>query len=237
MGHGGMGVASTYPMNSFESLLKCYYSGAGGTELDIQLTKDNILVAFHDYTLDEKTNLQGLVRQHSWEQLSSGIYKHTPHSSYSLLRITDLFAVLPDNPKFVFSFDCKLYPNGLADTTYQSDFIQALLSLINSTPSLNSCCIESQSTALLSTLKDLNPSLKLFYYPGSFESGFELAQIKGYTGITISTRSITKEQVQKAHDYGLQVILWNTHTKKDNLAALEKQPNYIQTDKLLHIIR
>ena len=237
MGHGGMGVSSTYPMNSFESLLKCYYSGAGGTEMDIQLSKDNQLIAFHDYTLDEKSNLNGLVREHTWDELKTGLYKHTPHSSYSIVRLTDFFESLPENHDFLFSFDCKMYPDGQADSTYFTDYVQALHYLINASPQLSSCCIESQSTELLSAMKSLNPSVKLFYYPGSFDTGFELAQIKGYTGITISTRNITKEQVQQAQDHGLEVILWNTHTKKDNLEALEKGPNYIQTDKLAHLIR
>ena len=61
LGHAGMGISSLYPINSAESLLACLHSGADGTELDVQLTMDNVLVAFHDASLSDKTNLSGII--------------------------------------------------------------------------------------------------------------------------------------------------------------------------------
>ena len=34
LGHGGMGTRSVYPLNAFESILKCLNSGADGTEIN-----------------------------------------------------------------------------------------------------------------------------------------------------------------------------------------------------------
>ena len=51
LGHGGMGISNLYPSNSAESILNCLYLGATGTEIDIQMTSDGVLVLFHDEEL------------------------------------------------------------------------------------------------------------------------------------------------------------------------------------------
>lgn len=60
LGHGGMGVGKTYPMNTFESIQKCFSHGADGTEIDVQLTKDSVLIAFRGKDLSDYTQLTGL---------------------------------------------------------------------------------------------------------------------------------------------------------------------------------
>ena len=69
MGHGGMGFSNVYPMNTFESIMHCINLGADGTEIDVQMTKDGILVAYHDRELSNKTNKCGLVNDFYWNSL------------------------------------------------------------------------------------------------------------------------------------------------------------------------
>ena len=45
-----------YPENSIESIISCYYLGVDILELDIQPTKDGVLVLMHDSTLTRMTN-------------------------------------------------------------------------------------------------------------------------------------------------------------------------------------
>lgn len=45
-----------YPENSIESIISCYYLGIDVLELDIQPTKDGVLVLMHDTTLTRMTN-------------------------------------------------------------------------------------------------------------------------------------------------------------------------------------
>ncbi|MBQ3125723.1 MAG: glycerophosphodiester phosphodiesterase family protein [Clostridia bacterium] len=45
-----------YPENSIESIISCYYLGIDILELDIQPTKDNVLILMHDTTLTRMTD-------------------------------------------------------------------------------------------------------------------------------------------------------------------------------------
>ncbi|MCE3297203.1 MAG: glycerophosphoryl diester phosphodiesterase [Crocinitomicaceae bacterium] len=233
LGHGGMGVGDTYPMNTAESIKKCLSYDMDGTEMDVQMTKDGVLVAFHDEKLDSKTNLSGFVNDVTWAEIHAAKYIVTPHVQYDIIRLDELFASL-DAKKYIFSFDVKLYSHG-DYTAYFDSYKNALISLIESHTDPAKIMIESQDTVFLNMIKAEKPDYRLFYYPASFESGLESCVKHQYSGITISTRSVTKEQVGLAHQNGLLIVTWNTHSKKENREAILKNVDIIETDKVAYL--
>jgi glycerophosphoryl diester phosphodiesterase len=65
---GGQGVA---PTNTLLALKTAQESGADVLEVDVQLTRDNVLVLHHDDTLDRTTDLSGPVASLTWAQISA----------------------------------------------------------------------------------------------------------------------------------------------------------------------
>src|SRR5690554_7622221 len=57
IGHGGMGIGHSYPMNSFEGILNSLSIGADGVEIDIQMTKDGIRSEEHTSELQSRPHL------------------------------------------------------------------------------------------------------------------------------------------------------------------------------------
>ncbi|MGL5317197.1 MAG: glycerophosphodiester phosphodiesterase, partial [Bacteroidales bacterium] len=76
MGHGGMGFFHHYPLNTFESIMNCINLGAEGTEIDVQISRDNVLYAFHNRDLKDDTNLEGLIREKTSEELDACFYNN-----------------------------------------------------------------------------------------------------------------------------------------------------------------
>jgi glycerophosphoryl diester phosphodiesterase len=69
LAHGaGQGVA---PTNTLVALKQAFDDGADILEIDVQLTKDNVLVLHHDDTLDRTTNLSGAIADLTWSQIAS----------------------------------------------------------------------------------------------------------------------------------------------------------------------
>ena len=95
---------------------------------------------------------------------------------------------------------------------------------------------ESQNSDFLIKLKNDNPEYKLFIYPPSFEIGLEVALNIELFGITISTDEISREQIEIAHSNNLFVSIWNVNSKNANIAAINKNPDCIQTDKVKHLV-
>jgi glycerophosphoryl diester phosphodiesterase len=236
LGHGGMGIGQTYPINSYESILKCLNTGAQGTELDVQLTKDSILVAFHGKDLSDNTNLSGSIHDFTWDEIKDAHYTATPYLHYNILSLDQLFSSLDNLQDYLFTFDCKLYTNN-DPISYQIDYIYALEQILNKYRIEDNIYLESQDTDFLGRLKSTNQNFKLFIYPSSFDEGLRIAKDMDLYGITISTEDITKEEMKEAHDNNLFVAIWNTHSKKKNLDAIDKNPDFIQTDRVEHLVK
>ncbi len=56
--------------NSIAAFRKCIDEGIDGIEIDLQMTKDSVLVIMHDDTIDRTTTGQGKVSEHTYAQLS-----------------------------------------------------------------------------------------------------------------------------------------------------------------------
>lgn len=237
LGHGGMGSGNIYPMNSYESILKCLSEGTNGSEIDVQMTKDSVLVAFHDLDLSEDTDHEGLIHSFTWKELKDAQYIQTPYGKYALISLDDLFSNLERPDSYQFTFDCKLYPNTNDLKGYYETFTKALVTTINKYKLEEKALIESQSPEFLTIIKNINSSCKLFIYPSDFESGFSVATDLNLYGITISNDKITKEQVQAAHNSNLRVALWSVHSPNENVSAIKKNPDFIQTDKVKHLVK
>ena len=74
LGHSGMGVNYKMPRNTYESISPVIGIGADGTEVDIQLTKDSVLVLFHDRSLKANTNFTGRINEYKWDELKTCKY-------------------------------------------------------------------------------------------------------------------------------------------------------------------
>jgi glycerophosphoryl diester phosphodiesterase len=236
LGHGGMGVGNTYPMNSFESLLRCLNLGMDGTEFDVQLSKDSILIAFHDPNLSSSTTMNGVINSFYWSYISTAKYTQTPYLNYSLISLDQLFSHINKRQKYKFTFDCKLFTENSNTYQYNQTFINSIVKIAKKFNLEENIYIESQDLAFLQLFKNQHPSYKLFIYPSSFESGLKIATDLDLYGITISTRDITKEQIKIAHENNLYVAIWNTHTNSDNIEAIKKNPDFIQTDNVKSLI-
>lgn len=233
-GHGGMGITYRYPMNSFESLTKVLDLGADGTEMDVQLTRDNVLVLYHSSKLQDDTDCDGLIRNKNWSELQSCKY-HTPvFKNAGLIRASDFFAKLSAN-SYTFTFDCRVQIND--DVEFMTRYTDALSKLIEKYAIIDRSFIESYSAAFLKMLYEKNNNFKLFVHPNDLAAGLEVAkQVKLY-GITIDRENITKQEIAFAHSNNLRVALFNADTQRENLAAIQMSPDIIQTDDMSYLVK
>jgi glycerophosphoryl diester phosphodiesterase len=235
-GHGGMGTRSTYPINSYESLMKCLNFGSDGTELDVQLTKDNVLIAFHDNNLSESTTISGLVNTLNWSEIKEAHYTNPLYTNYSVISLTQLFSNIDNLHEYTYTFDCKLN-YGIDDpSSYNTRFTNAIEQLINKFNLINNVFIEAQDEAFLTLLKLKRANYKLFIYPNSFNSGLEIAQRLNLYGITISTDLVSKENIEIAHNSNIHIAIWSIGSKAANIEGIHKNPDFIQSDKIKNLI-
>jgi glycerophosphoryl diester phosphodiesterase len=212
--------------------------GADGTEIDIQMTSDSILVAYHNGNLNEGTLCNGGINDKIWSEIWGCHYFSPISSSLNLMSVNDIFARLENTYDRTYTFDCKLYSNNPDRVSYFNQYANAIIKLIN-TRSINPerLFIESQDTTFLRILQTKRNDLKLFIYPRTFEEGIAKAEYMRLFGITISNDNITKDQVTFAHTKGIRITLWNTKSVSENLDAMLKSPDYIQSDDIIYLLK
>ena len=234
-GHAGMGISSQFPINSFESISNALNLGAEGVEVDIQMTKDSVIVLYHDRTLEEQTNLKGLIFENNWEYIKQGIYKNPIFAEYKIVSLDQLFEHLKNVKGYTFLLDFKLYQSDHSDE-YVSTFINALVKIIDRHQMEDHVLSASYRTEYLKKLKELRPNSKLMVNT-AFEQGLVLVEEIDAYGMVFQNDMITKEQIKQVHDKGIYVSLFGLHSKNDNLDAIEKHPDFIFSDKVKHLIK
>jgi glycerophosphoryl diester phosphodiesterase len=235
LGHGGMGIGSTYPMNSFESIAYSLNIGADGTEIDVQMTKDSVLVAFHDLELSDKTTISGNIYNKNWSEISHATFKEPIYTGYKIINLDMLFSGLGNVSQKIFAFDCKNF-NPDTSVYYRTTFCNSLIRIIDKYNIQDNIFIEFKREDLIKTMKELRPDLKIFIY-SNFNDGLILAQKYQLQGLVISVDNISKEQVSIAHGNGFMICVFNTHSNNRNIEAINKNVDIIQTDNLKHLLK
>jgi len=237
LGHRGMSKSYHYPGNSLPSILEALRIGAIGCELDIQLAKDGSLVAYHHEDLNQYTNFNGAIRDYDAAELTNCHYKGDYPEKVSLVLVDQLFELLGKNSKYIFSFDCKFNIDGEEDEiAYYIEFIDAIEMLINKHLLDNKIFIEADHVDFHRLLKLRKINVLQFITGHGVEKGLRIASELGLFGIGVGSR-ISKKGVEKAHNLGFYVMTWTPTNPFSNAKAVRKNPDYIQTANLAHLVK
>lgn len=101
------GYWADFPENSTKAYDMAIAIGADIVEMDIRVTKDNIMVVFHDACLDRMTTGNGRLREENWSYVNTLFLKYEDGttSPYKVLTLTDALDYLKD--KAVAAIDIK----------------------------------------------------------------------------------------------------------------------------------
>lgn len=235
LGHGGMGIGHTFPMNSLEANLNCINLGADGTEIDVQMTKDGVLVAFHNEKLEEITNREGQIYNKTWAEIEGGRYAYPHYGNYKIIRLDDLFKNIPNQDKYTYFLDCKNFqPN--KDEAYYTTFNQAIIEIMDKYNLVKNTYIELKSKILIHKLQEERPDFKIFIYK-DYEAALAIAEEYNLNGITLAVNELSHEKVKVAHSKGIMVATFNTHSRKRNINAVKYNVDFNITDRVKELIK
>ncbi|MBL7938080.1 MAG: hypothetical protein JNL43_01865 [Flavobacteriales bacterium] len=230
IGHGGLGPHGEHPMDSRAAVIGALASGLDGVELDLQMTKDHVLVAFHDLELDASTDCHGPVHSRTWEELRT--CPNVAHAGvpYPIVRVDSfLIEVAGLYPGTEFTLDIKLNTKG-EWWPYLHAFNDALIDLATRPELTGRILIECQTEDFLRLLHTEAPELPLFLY--GTDAGTAAAQALGLgcSGITLDANSMSKAEIALARERGLQTTLFGVSGAWELRNAVDLGPDRIQVD-------
>jgi len=237
LGHRGMSQGSEFPGNSIEAVETALNFGADGAEIDVQITRDNILVIVHDKELSKKTNCPGQVRDYYWAEIDSCIYNNSGDKNIYVATVDSLFNRILNCQDYYFSFDCKFTPNDdESKTDYYKDFVYAIKKVIDKHNMQNKVLIEAGSSQFHQLLIQNEVQALQFITGKDMSMGIIIAEDLDLYGIGIGSK-VSRKDIKKAHEKGFRVMTWIPKTKWANVKAVKKNPDFIQTANLVHLLQ
>ena len=236
LGHRGMGELYKYPGNTAESVLPVLGIGADGAELDLQMTKDSVLVFFHNKTLNGRTTFSGTISERNWDELKGCKYANTI-ADIPLYSVDSLFGMIDNIQDYYFSFDCK-YPDDTSSfDNYEATFLRAV-ERINQKYQMSENIIIEADFRILDLISKLGLKNKICLLGLSgYKEAVDYAAKKSYFCIGASVGGISKEEVKYAHSQGVRVMVWSVKNVFGNREAIEKNVDIIQTDAPIQILQ
>ena len=235
LGHRGMGKNHKYPGNTFKSIFTALNTGANGSEIDVQVTKDSVLVIYHNKDLNSLTDCEGRVIDFKWSELDGCKYRAEDGSCYPVITVDNLFNKIPQVQRYYFSFDCKLNYGDKDTSAYLQSFVYAINKVVDDYKMYNKVMIETGNRSLHQQLKIDGVQVLQFITGTDIDDGIRIARELDLYGIGIGS-SITRKDIELAHSNGLRVMTWIPKTKRANVKVVRKNPDFIQTAKLDHMV-
>ena len=235
LGHKGMGTYYKIPGDTYESIVPAIGIGADGCEIDIHMTKDTVLILFHDALLNPHTTCNGRINELTLEEVKKCKYYGLKNMVF-VCSAEEVFSKLPNITNYYFSFDCKLDQEVADFDLYQGQYLRAIKRLCDKYKMNDNVFLEGFEPFLLKA-KELGLSNKLFLAGALSESNIEKASKDSLHGISSQMDDIELANSDLAHAKGLYIMAYTPYQYYLNIYAMRKNIDILQTDDPISILK
>jgi glycerophosphoryl diester phosphodiesterase len=217
--HRGAWKALQLPQNSIASLnqaiaLKCY-----GSEFDVHLTKDNILVVNHDHDFFGINIEQATYEELLTKKLSNGEYIPTAEAYLKA-------GLKQKHTKLIL----ELKPSKLGKERTE-EAAECVINLVKQLKAENMVEYISFSYDALKKIKALEPKAKVAYLAGGIAP--QKLKADGIDGLYYHFSEYQKNPtfINEAHQLGLSINAWTVNNPADMKSLIAQKAEYITTDE------
>lgn len=232
--HGHRGARAMRPENTIPAFEYAIGVGVDVLEMDVAVTKDNVLVISHDPHLS-KVICKGpqpdalihsltlaQVREYDCGALKNPRFATQQPVPGTHIPTLDQVLDLAPRGKFEFNIETKSFPDHPEYTPTPEVFAKLMLDVFRKHRIESRVILQSFDFRTLHAMKKLAPEIRLSaLYEGSPRSFVTIAKEAGATIVSPEASLVTPAEVKAAHAAGLQVVPWtaNTPAEWDKLIA------------------
>ena len=205
--HGHRGARAIKPENTIAAFEYAIGVGVDAIELDVQVSRDDVVVVSHD------------------PYLTSGTYIRTLTAAETGLPTLDQVFRLAGLGDFLFNVEAKVSEHT------PRNFAELVLDRIGEHAVKSRVIFQSFDFGILHRMNRLAPGIALAaLWEGAVRSFVEIAEDAGTQIVAPEYTLVTAEEVRQAHVAGLQVIPWTANTVEDWKRLIEAGVDGIITD-------
>ncbi|MGL5122791.1 MAG: glycerophosphodiester phosphodiesterase [Fusobacteriaceae bacterium] len=207
------GASGLFPENTLVAFKKAIEMGAKGIELDVQLSKDGVVMVMHDDTLDRTTNGKGRLEKFTLEELKkldSGFWYSKIYSKEKIPTLEEVIKKLPKNIKLNIEFK--------PDKKNTAKIAQEVYKIVEKYNYSKQVIVSSFYHQSLLEYRKLDKSIQmgmLFEY--DFINIFDYINKSGINpvSINISKDYVDEDLVKEAHSNNLKVAVYTVNENEE----------------------
>ncbi len=244
--HGHRGARAVMPENTIPAFEYAIKAGVDVLELDLAVTKDNVLVVSHDPVLNtvfcegpagssrviRELTLAELARWDCGARANPDFPKQKAVPGTHVTTLDQVLA-LAARGRFDFNIETKISRKDPQYTPDPETFSRLLVEAIRRHKLAARCMIQSFDDRTLIAAARLTPKIRrsaLFESPPAGTDAVAAAQAAQASIISPHFSWTTKELVDQAHAAGLQVVAWTANTPADWDRLIETGADAIISD-------
>lgn len=232
---GHRGARARMPENTIPAFEYAIRQGVDAIEMDLQVTKDNVLVVSHDAELkppvcsgpQAKATIRELtlaqVREWDCGATRNPLYPQQQPVPGARIPTFDEVLRLASKGNFDFNVEMKSYPEQPKLSPSPDEFAKMVLAKIREHKLEKRCMVQSFDWRTLVALRKLSPDIRISALTDKDTRDFAaIAKDAGNAQIVSPQVSlVTPEKVAAAHAAGLKVVPWTPNTPElwDKLIA------------------
>ena len=223
--HGHRGARARRPENTIPAFKYAISEGVDALELDLAVTKDNVLVVSHDPMINDKicsggptgvaihTLTLAEVKKYDCGSKRNPLFStQIPVPGTTIPTFDEVLDLAPLG-NFDFNVETKISPSRPELTPSPEEFVQLMLVSIRKHNVAKRIILQSFDFRTLHAMKALEPEIRLSaLYSGKPKDFVAIAKESGAGIISPEQHLVTPEQVSAAHADHLEVVPWTADT-------------------------
>ncbi len=241
--HGHRGARAIYPENTLPAFEYAIKQGVDALELDMAVTRDNVVVVSHDLVLHKpvcsgpRENVPirevTLAELRQWDCgaiRNPGFAKQTPVPGTRMPTLDDVLS-LASKGTFDFNIETKMSDRKPELTPSPDEFVKLVLAQVRKHKMEKRVILQSFDFRTLAAMKRIAPEIRLsalFVEPR--KDWLAIAKETGAQILSPNSTIVTADRVKAAHDAKLIVIPWTPNTPSEWDKMIDAKPDAIITD-------
>jgi glycerophosphoryl diester phosphodiesterase len=224
--HGHRGARATRPENTIPAFEYAIGIGADVLEMDVAVTKDDVLVISHDARLNpticttpagsrviHQLTLAELRKADCGTLRNPGFPKQQPVPGTRIPTLDEVLSVA-SRTRVGFNIETKINPKEPDLTPDPETFAKLMLEALRRHKVESRAIVQSFDYRTLQAMKKLDPKIQLsaLFDNKTQEDFVSIAKRAGAGIVSPHFSLVTPEKVKAAHDAGLQVVPWTANT-------------------------
>lgn len=247
--HGHRGARTSMPENTLPGFEFAIQQGVNVLEMDMAVTKDNVIVLSHDSALDKKIctgpeGMSNVIRQltlsevKQWDcgsKVNPEFPKQKAIPGTRVPTLDEAFAATKNAP-IEYNIETKISPKRPELAPTPEEFVRLFLDVVRKHKLESRVILQSFDPRTLVAMSKVEPKIRLsMLTPTSamdvLKNWVESCKEAGNAKIiSPHYRTVTKARVEEAHQAGLQVVSWTANDPEQWQSLVDNKVDAIITD-------